>query len=163
MNDNITTETNGQITIELVETNFFTRWPCTVCGGCTEKVAMLAEGQDEHGKIRVCENCLENGDIDEHLAKHADTLGAQAELVRKLIGRLKVPTFAEWIKAERDHNVLTIMEHDEITREEAETRVHPDWPAVSHEEHERWLCNAPGAIINEREQMAADQDSPIPF
>jgi hypothetical protein len=30
-----------RITIELVETNVFTRWPCTVCGGHTEKVSVL--------------------------------------------------------------------------------------------------------------------------
>ena len=128
MNDNITTETNGQITIELVETNFFTRWPCTVCGGCTEKVAMLAEGQDEHGKIRVCENCLENGDIDERIANHADNLEVQVGLIRNLIGRLKVPTFAEWMAAERNHQIESFMDIDKLSRENAEAQVHPDYP-----------------------------------
>ncbi len=93
------------ITVELVETNVFARWPCTVCGGQTEKVAILAEGQDEHGSIRVCENCLEQGGIDERLQKRAVELEIQAELVRKLIGRLKVPTFTEWCRAERDFEV----------------------------------------------------------
>ena len=35
------------IEIKLTETNVFTRWPCTICGGCTEKVAILAEGTQQ--------------------------------------------------------------------------------------------------------------------
>jgi hypothetical protein len=42
----------GPIKVELVWTNVVTRWPCTICGGSTEKVSVLAEGP---GGIRVCE------------------------------------------------------------------------------------------------------------
>ena len=58
----------NEIEIKLRETNFFTRWPYTVCGGCTEKVGILAEGTQrlsgdgEFRTVRVCESCLEGGD-----------------------------------------------------------------------------------------------------
>lgn len=45
-----------------------------------------------------------------------------------MIGRLKVPTFAEWVKAERDAEVRDVMVIDGINREEAEAKVHPDYP-----------------------------------
>ena len=32
-----------KIVFELVETNFLTRWPCNICGGCTEKDPILCE------------------------------------------------------------------------------------------------------------------------
>ncbi len=106
------------IEIKLTETNFFTRWPCTVCGGCTEKVAILAEGTQrlsDHGEsrtVRVCESCLEGLDglgIDDRLDLHARALDGEAALVRSMIGRMNVPTFAEWRKAEREHEVRAHM------------------------------------------------------
>ncbi len=85
------------IKVELVETNFLTRWPCTVCGGCTEKVPILAESKTGE---RVCESCLRAGNIDERLEQYAlvlDTaVDTAAAATRSLIGRLSVPTYAEW-------------------------------------------------------------------
>ena len=127
----------NEIEIKLTETNFFTRHLCTVCGGCTEKVAILAEGTQrlsddgEFRTVRVCETCLESGDglgIDARLDLHARALEGEAGLVRRLIGQLKVPTFAEWCKAERDYEVRACMESDGISREEAESKVAPDYP-----------------------------------
>ena len=154
------------IEIKLTETNFFTRWPCTVCGGCTEKVAILAEGTQrlsddgESRTVRVCESCLEGSDglgIDEHLDLHARALEGEAALVRSMIGRLKVPTFAEWCKAEREHEVQTVMEIDGISRAAAENKVHHDYPrALVHTkptEEERCL----GIVAS------GDLDSVIPF
>ncbi len=137
MTDQTTTETTEPIFVELVETNFFTRYPCTVCGGCTEKVAILAEGTQrlsddgESRTVRVCEGCLEGSNglgIDDRLDLHARALEGEAALIRSLIGRLKVPTFAEWCKAEREHNVHAVMEIDGIGRDEAENKVHRDYP-----------------------------------
>jgi hypothetical protein len=118
----MTTDTST-IDIKLVETNFLTRWPCTICGGCTEKVSVLAEGGlPDDAKlpsadpsnpvavfmrpapdtiIRVCETCLEAGKIDERLAQHASELEAQARAVHSLIGRLRVPSYEQW-RAEID-------------------------------------------------------------
>ena len=166
MTDQTTTETTEPISVELVETNFFTRYPCTVCGGRTEKVGILAEGTQrlsddgDYRTVRVCETCLEGGDglgIDARLDLHARALEGEAGLVRSLIGRLKVPTFAEWCKAEREHEVRAHMDHEEISRDEAENKVARDYPrGPVHTEptkEERRL-----GIVE-----AGNLDSPIPF
>jgi hypothetical protein len=99
------------VEIKLVRTNFLTRWPCTVCGGCTEKVVVLAEGSDHDdafhdSTVRVCETCLEHGNIDQRLEDHAARLVDYAAAIRALKGRLQVPTYAEWCdeveKSDRD-------------------------------------------------------------
>jgi hypothetical protein len=82
------------INVELTITNTLTRWPCSVCSGCTEKVQVLAEAGTTG--IRVCETCLEAGNIDERLERHAKSLEEGAAKTRALIGRLRVPTFAQW-------------------------------------------------------------------
>ena len=83
--------TANEIEIKLRETNFFTRHRCTICGGCTEKVAILAEGTQrlsddgESRVIRVCETCLEGGDglgIDDRLDLHAGRRLATTRLSR---------------------------------------------------------------------------------
>ena len=81
------------IEIKLVEAFGLRRRPCTVCGGYTEKVPILAESKTGE---RVCESCLEAGNIDERLEQHARALDEAAVRVRSLIGRLSVPTYAEW-------------------------------------------------------------------
>ena len=123
------------IDIKLTETNFFTRHHCTVCGGCTEKVAILAEGTQrlsddgETRIVRVCETCLnDDHGIDALLEYHAGALEAEATLIRNLIGQLKAPTFAEWCKAEREYEVRAVMETTGTSRDEAESKVHPDYP-----------------------------------
>jgi hypothetical protein len=83
---------DGNIKIELVKSDFLTRYPCSVCGGYTEKVTVLARG---HGLL-VCETCLEAGNIDERIERHAAALEAMATETRALIGRLVVPSYAEW-------------------------------------------------------------------
>lgn len=85
---------DGPINVELVDSKFFTRWPCTVCGGCTEKVGVLAEAAED--EIRVCETCLQWGVIDTELEIHAEKLEERADWLRSLKGRLQVPTFTEW-------------------------------------------------------------------
>jgi hypothetical protein len=107
---------DAAIEIKLVRSSFLTRWPCTVCGDCTEKVSVLAEApmpdaglpsgwpmnpaarvmSARRQAIRVCETCLEAGNIDERLAGYADRLEASAHALRSLIGRLRVPTYAQW-------------------------------------------------------------------
>jgi hypothetical protein len=110
-----------KIDIQLVETNVYTRWPCTVCGGCTEKVSVLAEerGVPKGSGIRVCETCLKAGNIDDRLEQHAkdreqqarDCVAFAAEL-RGLKGRLVVPTYEAWQEAVRKHEG----EYDEHTQ-----------------------------------------------
>ena len=99
-----TAETTEPISIEISKGCCFSRWPCTVCGSQTEKTAVLASG--ENMKIIVCERCLEGGDgigIDDRLELHARSLENEAVYIRNLVGRLRVPTFAEWYKAVYGH------------------------------------------------------------
>ena len=96
------------IKISLTPTNFFTRWHCHVCGGHTEKVSVLAEGEQdislpddgpEMRTIRVCEQCLKGCDglsIDQHLELYAGHLEAEAAVTREMIGKLDVPSYANW-------------------------------------------------------------------
>ncbi len=70
---------NTKIKINLVYSRFLTRWPCHVCGGCTDKVEVLAEGHDGDGDtIRVCETCLKAGNINARLEQHAKDLEVYA-------------------------------------------------------------------------------------
>ena len=90
------------IELHFERTNFFTRWPCTFCGGTTEKVAMLCEGEG----LRACEQCLEAGQdqLDERLRKTADAYDGEAQARRSLIGRVKIPTYAECKAAEKAYD-----------------------------------------------------------
>ena len=115
------------IEVELVESSFLTRWPCTVCGGCTEKVPILAEGRQdlssgdinvgEYRTIRVCENCLQFGEIDARLELGARQLEAQAQSLREMIGRLRVPTFAEWQARCEQHELEWREDYEKATGE----------------------------------------------
>ena len=102
------------IKVSLAPTNFLTRWPCHVCGGRTEKDPVLAEGKQDLGPsndgtvrdyrtVRVCDQCLKGADglsIDQRLESFAKSLDAEAELTRAMIGRLQVPSYAEWEAAQ---------------------------------------------------------------
>ena len=95
------------IKIKLTKTNFFTRWPCTVCGGSTEKVGILAQSDPKtegEAVVRVCETCLQRGGIDDKLEGRAQSLEAFAAYVRSLKGRLDVPSFSEWEAKEAEDN-----------------------------------------------------------
>jgi hypothetical protein len=84
---------DGKIKIELVRADSLTRQPCNVCWRA-ERSMVWARG---HG-LHVCESCLEAGAvaIDERLERHAAALEAEAAATRALIGRLVVPSYAEW-------------------------------------------------------------------
>ncbi len=87
---------------------------CHVCGGRTEKDPVLAEGEQdigpsddgkgrEHRIIRVCDQCLKGADglsIDQRLESFARFLDAEAKFTRAMIGRLQVPSYAEWEAAQ---------------------------------------------------------------
>jgi hypothetical protein len=60
---------------------------------------VLNESPD--GTIIVCEHCLKAGHIDERLSMHAQRLEEQAQKIRSLIGRLKVPSYGEWLVEEQ--------------------------------------------------------------
>jgi hypothetical protein len=62
-------------------------------------VNVLTQSLD--GTVRVCETCLKDGQIDERLAIHAERLKNEARKTRSLIGRLKVPSYDEWLAEEQ--------------------------------------------------------------
>ena len=94
------------IEFEFVQTNFYRRWPCTVCGGTTEKVNTLTEARWSCGNtMRVCESCLKAGNIDERLEQYAEAMDARARAVRGLIGQLKVPSYTDWEAQEDRANI----------------------------------------------------------
>ena len=109
--------TNDMIKVSLTDTNFLTRWHCHVCGGRTEKDPVLAEGKQdislpddgpEMRTVRVCDQCLKGADglsIDQRLDLHANQLECEAELTRAMIGKLQVPSYAEW-KAAQGEEVM---------------------------------------------------------
>jgi hypothetical protein len=69
---------------------------CTVCGEQAHS-EVLCEGHAESGElIRVCETCLEAGDIDSRLQQHAAEVDKFAAYLRGLVGTIKAPSFAHW-------------------------------------------------------------------
>jgi hypothetical protein len=86
-------------------------WPCTVCGRHTSGVNVLNESED--GTVRVCEHCLKDNAIDATLALHAQHLETQAQDVRALIGRLKVPTYEEWLAEEQRVDAARVAEGED--------------------------------------------------
>ena len=106
------TETTITIPIkaELRASNVFTRWPCVLCGGATEKVRVNAE-LIEPDKGFVCEECLRAGPEDAmrrgfdfaFRLEASDGRGAEEKgrALRAALDRgLELPDYAEW----RKHN-----------------------------------------------------------
>ena len=121
--------TTDKIEMKLVVSRSLTRVPCHICGGCTEKVNTWCEAETDD--IRVCETCLQEGNIDERLREHAEGLERYAAHVRSLIGRLIVPTRAEWDAAEKKANDEDEAEYlkreAEYRKREAEREVFPEF------------------------------------
>lgn len=110
---NIKQNSSDKIIVSLVSSNFLTRWPCHVCGGHTEKVSILAEvTEGEYKGFRVCETCLETRDFDKKLVETAERLEQQSVELRELVGRLEVPSYAEWHQREFDDDIEVMRAHD---------------------------------------------------
>jgi hypothetical protein len=84
---------------------------CNICGGSHDTFCRL-----NNGNILVCADCVESGDIDGELIRHAERLEAQAQKLRLLKGQLKVPSSQEW---------QTALEHDKAETEAAAKKPHP--------------------------------------
>ena len=83
---------------EFVETNYYRRWPCHICGGTTEKDEILIEVLEGEWKgLRVCPFCLQSKDIDGRLQKNIDRMRAEAEELRSLLGCIDAPTYEDWL------------------------------------------------------------------
>jgi hypothetical protein len=89
------------------------RQPCHCCGGFTDEFEVCAEEKIEEGdegdKLRVCARCLKAGQdqIDVILRAHVAQLRRYAQEIEGLIGRLKVPSYADWqAETERQERAL---------------------------------------------------------
>ncbi len=113
MNNVTQLQRRDRIVVSLVETNFLTRWLCHVCGGCTQKVSILAEvTEGEYEGLRVCESCLQTRDFDAKLIASAEKCEQQAAELRELVGRLEIPTYAEWHQRSFEHEVSYMQAND---------------------------------------------------
>jgi hypothetical protein len=107
-----------KIELKFEQTNFLTRWPCTICGGHTEKDSILVEAKTSEGTIRACWLCLrgDNADgkghtIDERLAWHITAQRECLDHLQSLRGRLKVPTYDQWLAACEEDEARAIVEY----------------------------------------------------
>jgi hypothetical protein len=104
------------IQMQFVSTTTFTRWPCDICGGTTEKVSPLCEGVTPDGRgVRCCEFCLEAGQdkIDAILLRHIEMYEPRLTFLESLVGRLVVPTYAAWEAAVKAENHASELAWDE--------------------------------------------------
>jgi len=89
----------NKVGFEFVRTNYFTRFPCHICGGCTEKVGILCEVKDGPYKgWRVCEQCLKSGDVEKRLQENIKRTIEELLELSELAGRLVVPTYEQWLE-----------------------------------------------------------------
>lgn len=94
-----------RIEVGLHETNMLTRFPCSVCGGTTDKEMVLAEFVDDDGdRHQVCGGCLQAPDeIASRLIAQAEAREAWAAWIRGLASQTWVlPTYDQYVKANRD-------------------------------------------------------------
>lgn len=112
------TTNDTTIKIELSDELHGTRVGCDVCGGTTEKFEAFAEAVDGH-VIRACRRCIECGDPDEHLHTQIARHEARIAFLRSLIGRLQLPSFAEWQAKDEMLQAQWLCDTDGISLEEA--------------------------------------------
>jgi ribosome-binding protein aMBF1 (putative translation factor) len=99
----MTNENDTMIEFKFARHYLLPACPCDVCGSYTDK-QIAATAELDGTKLYVCERCLKHGNIDERLAKHAERMESGVRFLRSLIGRLRVPSYAEWrAAADREH------------------------------------------------------------
>jgi hypothetical protein len=106
------------VRVELTSSTSYTRQPCDLCGGHTEKAGVLAEVREgELAGFRTCEACLrrvsEGADLDAMLRERADALLAEASVdaarLRSAVGRLRVPAYRQWVRAAMERDYLDLL------------------------------------------------------
>jgi hypothetical protein len=81
-------------------------WTCSLCGGSQgDGPWVVVEATVEDLSVIVCGDCIEWNDehprcIDDGLEEAAAKADHHAELLRSLVGRLRVPTYAQWRTAD---------------------------------------------------------------
>lgn len=120
------TTKKDKIRFELKETNFLTRWPCDICGGCTEKVPILCEVvTGPYEGLRICEYCLEAGgeEVNMRLKYYIRTLEQRVYELKSMEGRLDFPKYAEWKAAYDEHERLVLEDYKKTYGHEYEPAV----------------------------------------
>jgi hypothetical protein len=80
----------------------WTKWTCSLCGGSqADGPWVVVEAVVEDLSVFVCGDCIEwNSEhpacIDDGLEEAAARADRHAELFRSLVGRLQIPTYAQW-------------------------------------------------------------------
>ncbi len=121
---------NEKIVFEFVQTNFFTRNACHICGGYTDKVEILCEVTDGEFKgLRICECCLEAGKekVDERLKAQIKSLENQLSELKSFAGRLVFPTFAEWEERSRQADREHFDSDEEYQQRVNDSQKQPAW------------------------------------
>jgi hypothetical protein len=84
----------------------YAKWTCSLCGGRqSDGPWVVVEAAVEDLSVLVCGDCIEwSGEhprcIDDGLEEAAAKADRHAELFRSLVGRLRVPTYAQWRAAD---------------------------------------------------------------
>ena len=97
----------AKIKFEFTPTNCYFRWPCHICGGHTDKDAILCEVlKGSHKGLRICDQCLEAGKekVDARLQSNIAQLEEHTAYLRTLTGRLEFPSYSAWREAGRKEN-----------------------------------------------------------
>lgn len=76
---------------------------------------------DDKG-FRVCETCLEKGDIEQQILAHAERMESGAMYLRAIAASVEVPTFEQWKE-----------ENERVENERARAHFNSD------EEYMKWL------------------------
>jgi hypothetical protein len=84
-------------------TNLYMRWPCHLCGGCTDKegVECVAPcpGDGKPHELFACQQCVEENDPDARIAEQTAHREAQIGYLRSLLGRVVLPGADAWREA----------------------------------------------------------------
>ena len=100
---------------------------CGVCEGKAKSASVVAVSNDG---LRICATCLEAGNVDERLEARALRLEQRAAALRSRIGRLSLPSFAEYTAA--NERVEAASERREVAQF-ARCSVGPDSVAADEE------------------------------
>ena len=118
---------SNAIKVNFQETRY-TRWPCALCGGTTEKRSIRSTFQDEDGTTyTVCEHCLEAGvgKIRERIGEYVAGLEGWIKFLRTIAKQdWELPTIQDFIKAESDREHEFVKHLTKEERKELE-----DWPS----------------------------------
>jgi hypothetical protein len=107
---------------ELCRAPALMRYPCHLCGGVTSKNPVHSVVQSgDHAGFRVCETCLKRhagpGAVNAALTERAREVllnaSSEAKELLGLVGRLQLPSFAEWAAACAAHDRALTEEDDQ--------------------------------------------------